>query len=123
MTKYNGKLAIMFTRFGWISDNPGSIHLWVLEDAAKHEWSYKCFGLPCLAGFRNSFQVFCAIDETGEFVLAPRNLAQFFVLYYDPEKKSMRRVDIEGISKSWKIGPYTRTIFIFPDQVENLMFI
>ncbi|CAA7041991.1 unnamed protein product [Microthlaspi erraticum] len=112
-----------------VRNYPGSVHLCVLEDAAKHEWSYKCFGLPSLAGFRNSFQVFCAIDETGEFVLAPRNLEAppFYVLYYDPEKKSMRRVGIEGITKFWQIGPYprhqTRTIFIFPDQVENLMFI
>ncbi|KAL0757042.1 hypothetical protein Bca101_094710 [Brassica carinata] len=64
------------------------------------------------------------------FVLAPKELQEsaFFVLYYDPKKKRVRKVDVEGITeheelplwdKDWK----RRTVSIFPGQVENLMFL
>lgn len=125
MTRYDGKLALMYTVYG-------KIGLWVLEDAAKHEWSSTFFDLPRLSGYNTKFQVFCAIgdDAAGEFVLAPRELHEspFYVLYYDPKKKRVRKVDIEGITereelplwdKDWK----RKTMSIFPGQVENLMFL
>ncbi|ESQ46286.1 hypothetical protein EUTSA_v10000190mg [Eutrema salsugineum] len=127
MTRYNGKLALMFS-IGFC-DYSGLIELWVLVDAAKHEWSSKIFALPRLAGLKTMFQVFCAIDDdAGEFVLAPENLRAppFYVLYYDPKKNSLRKVNIEGITEnklqSWANASDRRTISIFPGQVENLMF-
>ncbi|KAJ0233401.1 F-box domain-containing protein [Hirschfeldia incana] len=126
MTRYNGKLALMYTVYG-------KIGLWVLEDAARHKWSSMLFDLPRLSGYNTKFQVFCAVDDgddAGEFVLAPRELHEspFYVLYYDPKKKRVRKVVIEGITeheelplwdKDWK----RKTMSIFPGQVENLMFL
>ncbi|KAF3574513.1 hypothetical protein F2Q69_00062838 [Brassica cretica] len=123
MTRYYGKLAIIYTVYG-------KIGLWVLEDAVKHEWSSTFFHLPRLSGYNTKFQVFCAIDDAGEFVLAPKELqaSAFYVLYYDPKKMRVRKVDVEGITeheelplwdKDWK----RRTMSIFPGQVENLMFL
>lgn len=109
----------------------GRIELWVLEDAAKHEWSNTNFSLPRLACLKTMFQVFCAIgdDDAGEFIVAPETLGAppFYVLYYDPKKNRMRRVDIEGITEKklqyWDNDLDRRTISIFPSQVENLMFL
>lgn len=123
MTRYNGKLALIYTVYGKIGS-------WVLEDAVKHEWSSTFFDLPRLSGYDTKFQVFCAIDDAGEFVLAPKELQEstFYVLYYDPKKKRVRKVDVEGITeheelplwdKDWKL----RTMSIFPGQVEILMFL
>ncbi|CAN7063321.1 unnamed protein product [Brassica oleracea var. botrytis] len=80
MTRYNGKLALIYTVYGKIGS-------WVLEDAVKHEWSSTFFDLPRLSGYNTKFQVFCAIDDgddAGEFVLAPKELQEstFYVLYY-----------------------------------------
>nr|VDD58395.1 unnamed protein product [Brassica oleracea] len=41
MTRYNGKLALIYTVYGKIGS-------WVLEDAVKHEWSSTFFDLPRL---------------------------------------------------------------------------
>ncbi|CAG7866534.1 hypothetical protein BRARA_K01615 [Brassica rapa] len=126
MTRYCGKLALIYTVYG-------KIGLWVLEDAVKHEWSSTFFDLPRLSGYNTKFQVFCAVDDgddAGEFVLAPKELQEsaFYVLYYDPKKKRVRKVDVEGITeheelplwdKDWK----RRTVSIFPGQIENLMFL
>lgn len=129
MIRYNGKVALMLSdRF---RSYPGRIEMWVLKDAAKHEWSNQNFVLPLLAERNTMFQVFCAIDDddAGEFVLAPETLRAppFYVLYYDAKKKSMRRVDIEGITEQdlqyWDVDSDLRTIYVFPGQVENLMFL
>ncbi|XP_048621012.1 putative F-box protein At4g38870 isoform X3 [Brassica napus] len=66
----------------------------------------------------------CMTRYNGEFVLAPKELQEstFYVLYYDPKKKRVRKVDVEGITeheelplwdKDWKL----RTMSIFPGQV------
>ncbi|KAL0741403.1 hypothetical protein Bca4012_082916 [Brassica carinata] len=131
MTRYDGKLALMFTGYGGFGCGySGYIELWVLEDAATHEWSNKNFVLPRLACREALFQVFCAIDDSGEFVLAPETLRAptFYVLYYDPKNNSMRRVDIEGIADKkqlqfWDDDSDRRTISIFPGHVENLLFL
>ena len=130
MTRYNRKLALMFTGYGGFGCGySGYIELWVLEDAARHEWSNKNFVLPRLASRDTLFQVFCAIDDSGEFVLAPETLRAptFYVMYYDPNKNSMRRVDIEGIADKklqfWDDDSDRRTISIFPGHVENLLFL
>ncbi|WZZ18489.1 F-box protein At2g21930-like [Brassica rapa] len=126
MTRYYGKLALIYTVYG-------KIGLWVLEDAEKNVWSSTFFDLPRLSGYNTKFQVFCAVDDgddAGEFVLAPKELQEsaFYVLYYDPKKKRVRKVDVEGITeheelplwdKDWK----RRTMSIFPGQIENLMFL
>ncbi|KAL1219399.1 F-box protein [Cardamine amara subsp. amara] len=129
MTSYEGKLAIVHSKF---SESDGlstcRIDLWILVDAAKHEWSNKVFVLPCW-NTELSFQVFCLTDA-GEFVLAPATTFRelpFYVLYYDPKKNAVRRVFIEGITEL-KLSPWDRdldrrTISIFPGQVQNLMFL
>ncbi|KAF8100342.1 hypothetical protein N665_0226s0005 [Sinapis alba] len=131
MTRYNGKLALLFTGYGGFGYcYSGYIELWVLEDAVTHEWSNKNFVLPRLACRETLFQVFCVIDDSGEFVLAPETLRAptFYVLYYDPKNNSMRRVDIEGIAgkkqlQFWDDDSDRRTISIFPGHVENLLFL
>ncbi|KAG7579914.1 F-box associated interaction domain [Arabidopsis thaliana x Arabidopsis arenosa] len=126
LTSYEGKLAIMCSESTGLSTC--RIDLWVLVDAAKHEWSNKVFVVPCW-NTESSFQVFCLTDA-GEFVLAPETMFHeppFYVLYYDPKKNAVRRVFIEGITElkllRWDSHLNRRVISIFPGQVENLMFL
>ncbi|ESQ46166.1 hypothetical protein EUTSA_v10000505mg, partial [Eutrema salsugineum] len=124
MTRFNGKLALMYT-------GHRRIELWVLVDAAKHEWCNESFPMPRITGCRGSFEAFCAIDETGEFVLAPREFTEtpFCVVYYHPMRGSVRKVDFQGITEqvpppSWGLCTRNwRTMSIFPNQVENLLFL
>ncbi|XP_020887845.1 F-box protein At2g21930 [Arabidopsis lyrata subsp. lyrata] len=110
LTRYEGKLAIMGSESTGLSTC--RIDMWVLVDAAKHEWSNKVFVVPC------------------EFVLAPETMFHeppFYVLYYDPKKNAVRRFFIEGITElkllRWDSHLNRRVISIFPGQVENLMFL
>ncbi|XP_020885954.1 F-box protein At2g21930 [Arabidopsis lyrata subsp. lyrata] len=88
LTRYEGKLAVMsFGPAGHAST--GKIDLWVLVDAAKHEWSNQVSALDL--GITKWFlQAFC-ITDAGEFVLGPKTSYAcsrlFNVLYYDPKKK------------------------------------
>ncbi|XP_010422005.1 PREDICTED: F-box protein At2g21930-like [Camelina sativa] len=118
MTRYEGKLAVMSFKPAGLSCTC-RIDLWVLEDAAKHEWCNKVFALDlCITDWY--LQAFCLTDA-GEFVFGPDTLSEppFYVLYYDPKKNSFRKVYIEGITKHWG----ETVISIFSGQVENLMFL
>ncbi|AAG29644.1 hypothetical protein [Arabidopsis thaliana] len=71
------------------------ITLWVLEDAkwlCKHftRASYNDQPLQALSGING-------ITDDGEFIYVAYVLDSFYILYYDPEKKSYRRVDLQGV--------------------------
>ncbi|ESQ46272.1 hypothetical protein EUTSA_v10000202mg [Eutrema salsugineum] len=134
MIRYEGKLAIV----GGLIPVNGSVDLWVLEDAVKHEWLRKTFVLPHLwtnlQDTRTSLpglHRFIDVTDAGEFLLAPIllwvPLPPYYVLYYDPKRNSMRKVETEGITEHkllrYKKG-YNRYLFhVFSSQVESLMFL
>jgi len=87
---YAGKLAcVKSTMYN------KDITLWVLEDAkwlCKHftRASYNDQPLQALSGING-------ITDDGEFIYVAYVLDSFYILYYDPEKKSYRRVDLQGV--------------------------
>ncbi|KAG7637004.1 F-box protein [Arabidopsis thaliana] len=125
LTRYEGKPALLF---------PGSdyrINLWVIEDAAKHEWSKMSYDVSSTSLIRNPYFhhcVFCT-NDAGEIVLAPDfvRTKTFVVLYYHPKKNTMRSVVIKGIRDRkiplWDEASYHRIISVFSGQVDNLMFL
>ncbi|EOA36767.1 hypothetical protein CARUB_v10012657mg [Capsella rubella] len=84
---YKGKLAC----FGHTANNM-VITLWVLEDNAK--WLCKHFTAPPLKS--------CGINgitDDGDFVYVPYGVQiSFYIGYYDPERKSFRKVDFKGVA-------------------------
>ncbi|KAL1207664.1 F-box protein [Cardamine amara subsp. amara] len=126
LTNYEGKLALLFSTNCY----QVRINLWVLEDSAKHKWSKKLYVLHDIdIKTYCCFHPFCTTDA-GEIVLAPFEVElvkPFHVLYYHPEKNSVRRVYIEGITEqtdpSWNKDLEHKTISIFSGQVDNLMFL
>ncbi|CAA0369018.1 unnamed protein product [Arabidopsis thaliana] len=118
LTRYEGKPALLF---------PGSdyrINLWVIEDAAKHEWSKMSYDVSSTSLIRNPYFhhcVFCT-NDAGEIVLAPDfvRTKTFVVLYYHPKKNTMRSVVIKGIRDRkiplWDEASYHRIISVFSGQ-------
>ncbi|XP_006295845.2 F-box protein At2g21930 [Capsella rubella] len=125
MTRYEGKAALLFAG---IADC--RVNLWVLEDAAKHEWSKISYVSSTVACDTHFFHhMFCA-NDAGEIVMAPASvcsLKPFEVLYYHPKKKTMRNVLVEGISELkvpfWDKDPCHNIISVFAGQLDNLMFL
>ncbi|CAL9224992.1 unnamed protein product [Arabidopsis halleri] len=95
LTSYEGKLAVMNSTTAGISCTC-RIDLWVLVDAAKHEWCNKVFALD-LWITECCYQAFCLTDS-GE------------------------KVYIEGITER-TLPLRSNIISIFSGQVENLMFL
>ncbi|CAH8263044.1 unnamed protein product [Arabidopsis lyrata] len=125
LTRYEGKPTLLFPG---IADC--RIHLWVLVDAAKHEWSKMSYDVLSTLVHSPYFHhyLFCT-NDAGEIVLAPDYVRSktFEVLFYHPKKKTMRSVVIQGIRElmvpRWDKDRYLRIISVFSGQVDNLMFL
>lgn len=139
MIRYERKLAIMSS----LIPAHGCIALWVLEDAAKHEWLKKVFVLPdswtsLAQGKRTSSHThhrFVNVSDAGELILAPTTFSFprpiYYVLYCDPERNSVRKVEIGlgGITEhNHKLLRCEKQGFcfvyhLFSSQGESLMFL
>ncbi|ESQ28773.1 hypothetical protein EUTSA_v10019461mg [Eutrema salsugineum] len=76
------------------------LELWVLVDAEKHEWSRHIYALP--SSWKNvvaqALIFVVGVISTNEFVLSPCYLVDpFYVFYYNIEKNTIRRVEIQGM--------------------------
>ncbi|KAL1211577.1 F-box protein [Cardamine amara subsp. amara] len=126
MGNYNGKLTIILSSsFRANGLTTSRISMWVLVDAAKHEWSKKDFVVDVWMN-EFLFSVKCLTDA-GEFVLSPETTLHkppFRLVFYDPKKNAVRRVFIKGITeRKHPLCDKVYTISIVPCQVENLMFL
>ena len=104
LIEYKGKLAVIVPR---PSGDPcfDCFDLWILEDVTKHEWSKQTFELPLslpfspAAGERLISQ---GTNKAGDIVFSPTTLpgrAQpFYVFYFNPDTKNIRRVRIHGVA-------------------------
>ncbi|XP_010521608.1 PREDICTED: putative F-box protein At1g32420 [Tarenaya hassleriana] len=121
LTDYKGKLALCGAMIDGIS-------LLVLEDAEKHEWSCKTFALPhswrdFLPERDRLFNV--KIRDSGDIIVIPHffgHKSPAYVLYCNPERISIKRVDIED-ALPCKECNYRCGISVFTDHVESLMFL
>ncbi|VVA92332.1 unnamed protein product [Arabis nemorensis] len=95
LIEYKGKLASIarppFAPFH-------SFDLWILEDVKEHDWSKQTFELP----FPLVNMTSPGTNKAGEIIFAPKTLPHdaqpFFILYYNLERKDIRRVQIHGIA-------------------------
>ncbi|XP_010495374.1 PREDICTED: F-box protein At1g30790-like [Camelina sativa] len=126
LLNYNGKLG------GIEYDGFNEVVLWILEDAEKQEWSEtRCARPSDLYNVLKGYVNLKGEIRTGELIIIGSRLKSsipFSVWYYDFQRESIRRVDIEGIAddefrRVYGIGKRTREILSFPGFVENIMYL
>ncbi|XP_018484943.1 putative F-box protein At3g23960 [Raphanus sativus] len=102
MIKYDGRLGLLMSSSedsGYVSRLCKSFKLWVLRDAAKHEWSKRVYVLPPLWKDVVSEDMFIAgMVGTSEIVLSPfHQEVPSYVIYFNVESKTVRKVGIQGM--------------------------
>ncbi|CAA7040300.1 unnamed protein product [Microthlaspi erraticum] len=123
LQNYLGKLAVFsFTKEG--------LHIWVLENVKKHEWSFKTY-VSHLFGKITTKPVtmrFVGTTNDGEIVIAPIMLSKdeaFVVIFYNLEKETKTSVGFVGFEGFEGLASYDRLtirrILISPQHVENLI--
>ncbi|KAG7532768.1 F-box domain [Arabidopsis thaliana x Arabidopsis arenosa] len=118
LINYNGKLALVTSSF--IYRTSDSIELWVLEDVDKQEWSKHTCVFPSLAQSlgKGAYLRFVGVTRTNEIVLASRcQITEpfFYVFYCNIKRKTIVRLQIQGIEASERTNIYT-----FVEHVENV---
>lgn len=97
MVPYEGRLALVPT-YNISSD--GNVDLWILKDAAKHEWTRASFLLPLYAinPVWKADLTLRGITEAGELIYIPRTLSEtVYILYVDLRRNSIREALFEGV--------------------------
>ncbi|XP_023644473.1 putative F-box protein At1g47790 [Capsella rubella] len=125
---YQGKLALAW-QASVISFDP-FISLWVLEDAERHEWSFKRLSLPFPLEdpFLETSLFLKGVTSAGEFVYASSSWSvsfdPFHALYFDPKRNTVRRVIYQGLAEPEfrrdGLGKVV-TMSMFPDHIESLL--
>ncbi|CAL9242022.1 unnamed protein product, partial [Arabidopsis halleri] len=97
LINYNGKLALVKSSF--IYGTSDSIELWVREDVDKQEWSKHTCVFPALAQNlrRGAYLRFVGVTQTNKIVLASSFSVPFDLFYYNMEKKTIIRLQIQGM--------------------------
>ncbi|KAG7536484.1 F-box associated interaction domain, partial [Arabidopsis suecica] len=92
-------MIVCFDSSSFISRTSESFELWVLEDIDKQEWSKHTCVFPALGqnviGDANLH--FVGVTQTNEIVLASSFSVTFDLFYYNMEKKTMIRLQIQGM--------------------------
>lgn len=95
------------------------IRLWVMEHAEKHEWSSYIYVMP--PPWKNivektKLRLVGRNTSTGEIVLSPNEISDsFYLFYYNPERNTITRVEIQGLEAFKHCKVYT-----FLDHVEDV---
>ncbi|XP_019082655.1 PREDICTED: putative F-box protein At1g50870 [Camelina sativa] len=122
---YKGRLACLDSTN--LMENDDGVTMWILMDAEQSQWSCKHFLTPFTRRLKKVYKIYCVTDA-GEFIYVIRTfLKSFVILYFDPERNSLRRVEFKGIADEdfrFKNGLGNKrlcTLFSFPNHVETLM--
>ncbi|XP_024004911.1 putative F-box protein At1g50870 [Eutrema salsugineum] len=123
---FEGKLACLNAMA-----NDG-ITLWILEDAKKHKWSRKHFLTPFARSLNKIYRI-DGITDAGELICVPITfLRSFFILYFDPVRNSLRRVEFKGIADdafrfsnglgNKRLGDnHPSWLYTFPNHIDTLL--
>ncbi|XP_056851587.1 F-box/kelch-repeat protein At3g04660-like isoform X2 [Raphanus sativus] len=114
VVNYNGKIAIAS-----LTTINGEVHIWVLEDASKQEWSKVSFVVPSwidLVG-KNGFR-FRGTLSTGELIFSPTScIKPFYFISYNLKENNAKKVVVEGIGY-----PYG-SLEVYFNHVESPVFL
>ncbi|CAA7049599.1 unnamed protein product [Microthlaspi erraticum] len=134
LINYNGKLgALVFTDedhnclTSCVCKRTSSFKLWILQDAAKEEWSEHTYSLsPSCRDIIGDSRLTCVgVTRRNEIVLSQPQIYRtrkhnvpFYIYYYDIETERVVRVRIQGIDAS-----NGSRVCTFIDHVENVFAI
>ncbi|KAG7593644.1 F-box-like domain superfamily [Arabidopsis thaliana x Arabidopsis arenosa] len=119
LINYKGKLG----GIDWVKGGNRELCMWVLEDVEKQEWSKYVYTLPENEVLIDLYKYNVAgVTARGEIVLSRKFAdiwsSQFYVFFFNPEKNTLQRVEIQGFEDEGReIYVYT-----FVDYVEDLTF-
>ncbi|ESQ48074.1 hypothetical protein EUTSA_v10022123mg [Eutrema salsugineum] len=128
LADYKGKLSVLSSDgFEYVTGESSCLELWVLQDAEQHQWSKHIYLVPTMLKnvVARTVLYFVGVTGTDEIVLSPQYKSdlvlsvqhipdQFYVFYYNIEKNTIRRVEIQGMIRD------RRRIHISLDHVENV---
>ncbi|CAL9248876.1 unnamed protein product, partial [Arabidopsis halleri] len=100
-------------------DATNELRVWVLEDVEKHEWSKYAYTWTDDTFFRRHLSI-AGATASGEIVFSMRKYTPkqpFYVFYFNPERNTLQRVEIQGFGEAFKGTCSVRT---FVNHVEDL---
>ncbi|XP_010466573.1 PREDICTED: F-box protein At2g16450-like [Camelina sativa] len=104
-----------------VADANNELHVWVLEDVAKQDWSKHTYTWSTDNIFFRRHVSIAGVTASGEIVFSMRKYTSkkpFYVFYFSPERNILQRVEIQGFfSQGFKNPCSVRT---FVNHVEDL---
>ncbi|EOA32561.1 hypothetical protein CARUB_v10015851mg [Capsella rubella] len=116
LINYKGRLAMIY----WEDYALDVLHLLILEDVEKQEWSKHAYTLRDDSFFCRHHVSIIGATISGEIVFSTREYSakhKFYVFYFNPRKDTIQRVEIRGFGEEIKKRCRVRT---FVNHVENL---
>ncbi|XP_010468626.1 PREDICTED: F-box protein At2g15640-like [Camelina sativa] len=130
LINYKGKLAVIYfeddvnilsflyrKRYHVEADAINKLHVWVLEDVEKQEWSKYAYTWTDDKFFRRRHVKVAGVTAWGEIVFSMDKYTPkepFYVFYFNPERNTLQRVEIQGF------GEACCSVYTFVDHVEDL---
>ncbi|XP_023632643.1 F-box protein At1g31080-like [Capsella rubella] len=122
LVNFKGKLGLINTEQDYHGGFPLKLHMWVLEDIDKREFSEYVYTLRT-----DDVKVVKDIDyisvvgatASGEIVLGKDKAYEpFYVFYFNPERNTLRSVEIQGVRQEG----VNHVVHVFVDHEEDLKF-
>ncbi|KAL1198331.1 F-box protein [Cardamine amara subsp. amara] len=118
LINYKGKLGVIY--YDDYTDDAIELRLWVLEDLEKEEWTKHAYTLRYDRFFRRNASV-VGVTAAGEIVLSMGDYTSeepFYVYYFNPERNTIQRVEIQGFGEYHKA--FRNHVYTFVDHIEDL---
>ncbi|XP_010499459.1 PREDICTED: F-box protein At2g16450-like [Camelina sativa] len=103
-----------------VADANYELHVWVLEDVAKQDWSKHTYTWSTDKVFFRRHVYIAGATASGEIVFSMRKYTSkkpFYVFYFNPERNILQRVEVQGFGEGFKNPCSVRT---FVNHVEDL---
>ncbi|XP_010478306.1 PREDICTED: F-box protein At2g16450-like [Camelina sativa] len=103
-----------------VADANNELHVWVLEDVAKQDWSKHTYTWSTDKVFFRRHVYIAGATASGEIVFSMRKYTSgqpFYVFYFNPERNILQRVEIQGFGEGFEKPCSVRT---FVNHVEDL---
>ncbi|XP_019086130.1 PREDICTED: F-box protein At2g16450-like [Camelina sativa] len=116
---YYGKDLDQYLKDNLEADATNELHVWVLEDVEKQEWSKYAYTWTDDRFFRRHVSI-AGATASGEIVFSMRTYTSkqpFYVFYFNPERNTLQRVEIQGFGEAFKQPCSVRT---FLNHIEDL---
>ncbi|KAG7558561.1 F-box-like domain superfamily [Arabidopsis thaliana x Arabidopsis arenosa] len=100
-------------------DATNELRVWVLEDVEKQKWSKYAYTWTDDKFFRRHLSI-AGATASGEIVFSMRKYTSkqpFYVFYFNPERNTLQRVEIQGFGEAFKKTCSVRT---FVNHIEDL---